>query len=369
MTDINNSIYKNSDYFAVIMAGGEGARFWPVSVSKFPKQYHDILGVGRTFIQQSYDRLAKVVPPENIYVITTKEYSALTVEQLPEMPKENIIAEPVGMNTAACNILTAYIIKQKNPNAKLIIAPSDHIVLNVEKFAEKLIIALEFADSKDALVTLGISPTRPDTGYGYIQFLENGNGPYIKKVKTFTEKPNKDLAESFLESGDFLWNAGIFIWSVENIIKAYESYLPEMFDTFEEIYEEQSPDIINQKIQQKYSTLQFISIDKGILEKADNVYVVPSSFGWSDLGTWNSVYEFSEKDENHNVIKGNHILTYDSTGNIIQSINNKAIIAVDLHDYIVINTEKALLICPLEKDQEVKKYISDLKFNKGEDFV
>ena len=350
------------------MAGGVGSRFWPLSTQKYPKQFQDILGTGRTMIQQTYDRIRKIVPAENIFVITNKEYISVTEEQLPEINQENIVGEPMMKNTAACNIYMAKKIAHKNADANIIVLPADHLILKENIFLKKAELAFNLAEKNDYLITLGIKPTRPDTGYGYIQFVEKDNSEYYK-VKTFTEKPDLEIAKTFLESGDFLWNAGIFVWNVKSILSAFDTYLPEMTQNFESCEynskdEERCIDLIYPKVNK-------ISIDNGILEKAKNVYVIPADLGWSDLGTWTSVYENAEKDENNNAVKSKHVLTYNSKGNIIRlRNNNKAAIIDGLENYIVVDTEKALLICPISNDQLIKDYVLDLKnFKKGEKFM
>lgn len=358
----------NKNHFGVIMAGGVGSRFWPLSTTKNPKQFHDILGTGRTFLQQTFDRLVKIIPTEQIYVVTLEEYADLTLKQLPELTAEQIISEPNGMNTAPSNLYASLLIHEKNPEANIVVAPSDHVILNETTFLDKLKYALDQSENNDILVTLGIKPTRPDTGYGYIQYLQE-KGKEIKKVKTFTEKPGVELAEVLYQSGDFLWNAGIFIWRSKTILKAFQQFLPEMFDTFQT--EESMADLRNnqEKIQQIYSMVQMISVDNGILEKADNVYVIPSSFGWSDLGTWKSMFEQSDKNDDNNVIKGKHILTYNTQNSLVYTTQKKAIIIDGLENYVVVDTKHALLICPMEKDQSLKTFVSDLKVNKGEAFT
>lgn len=344
------------------MAGGIGSRFWPLSTQDFPKQFQDILGVGRTMIQQTYDRMVQIVPVENIYVITNKEYVDVTTEQLSDLPASNIVGEPMMKNTAACNMFMVNIIKDINPEARIIVTPADHLILKESKFLEKVTQAFEVVSQQDYLMTLGITPTRPDTGYGYIQFEENiDSNTEVLKVKTFTEKPNLELAKTFIDSGDFLWNAGIFIWSAKSITKAFKKYLPEMHQLFEECdyhAENTEPNCI-EKI---YPKVEKISIDNGILEKADNVYVIPADLGWSDLGTWNSVYENAEHDSQSNVIKSKHILTYNTKGSIVRVQDRKKVAIIDgLEDYIVIDTNEALLICPRANDQNIKNYVLDIK--------
>ena len=350
------------------MAGGIGSRFWPMSTQKYPKQFQDILGTGRTMIQQTYDRIRKIVPVENIYVITNKEYLSLTAEQLPEIKVENIVGEPMMKNTAACNIYMAKKIAARNSDANIIVLPADHLILKENIFLKKTELAFNLAEKNDYLITLGIKPTRPDTGYGYIQFVEKKNSEYFK-VKTFTEKPDLEIAQTFLESGDFLWNAGIFIWSTKSILAAFESYLPEMAQNFESC--EYNSENEKNCIDQIYPKVNKISIDNGILEKAQNVHVIPADLGWSDLGTWNSIYENAEKDKDDNAAKSKYIVTYNSKGNLIKLKNqNKAVVIDGLENYIIVDTDKALLICPRENDQLLKEYVHDLKsLRKGDKFM
>lgn len=350
------------------MAGGVGSRFWPLSTQKYPKQFQDILGTGRTMIQQTYDRIRKIVPIENIFVITNKEYISLTEEQLPEIDAKNIVGEPMMKNTAACNIYMAKKIAAKNANANIIVLPADHLILKENIFLKKAELAFNLVEKNDYLITLGIKPTRPDTGYGYIQFVEEKNSQYYK-VKTFTEKPDLEIAKTFIESGDFLWNAGIFVWNVKSILSAFNNYLPEMSESFESCEynskeEESCIDIIYPKVNK-------ISIDNGILEKAENVYVIPSDLGWSDLGTWTSIYENADKGENGNAINTKHVVIYNAKGNLVKLQNeHKAVVIDGLENYIVVDTEKALLICPRDNDQLIKDYVQDLKnLKRGEKFL
>ena len=349
------------------MAGGIGSRFWPMSTQKFPKQFHDILGTGRTMIQQTFDRIKQAVPIENIFVITNTEYAELSHQQLPELPIENIVGEPMMKNTAACNIYMVNKIADLNPDANVIVLPADHLILKENAFLEKVNQAFDFASKNDVLITLGITPTRPDTGYGYIQFSEKQDSDFFK-VKTFTEKPNLEIAKSFIETGDFLWNAGIFIWNVKSIQKAFAEYLPEMTQEFVSCEYNSDREIVC--IETIYPKVEKISIDNGILEKAKNVYVIPADLGWSDLGTWTSVYENSEKNEDNNSIDSKTVLTYNSKNNVVRIKKGKAAIIDGLEDYIVVDTEKALLICHRDNDQLIKNYVLDLKnFKKGEKYM
>jgi mannose-1-phosphate guanylyltransferase len=341
------------------MAGGIGSRFWPMSTQKFPKQFHDILGIGRTMIQQTFDRISQMIPPDNIYVITNQEYTDLTHQQLPEIPTENIVGEPAMKNTSACNLYMANKIANKNPKANIIVMPADHLILKEKTFLEKVQLAFDLASEKDYLITLGITPTRPDTGYGYIQFIPKKEESF-SKVKTFTEKPSLEIAKSFIESGDFLWNAGIFIWSAKSILSAFKKYLPEMTNQFNSCDYNCSAE--KECINLIYPTVSKISIDNGILEKADNVYVIPANLGWSDLGTWTSVYTNAEKNDDNNALNSKNVLTYNSKGNVIRiKSQNKAAVIDGLKNYIVVDTEKALLICPRDNDQLIKDYVLDLK--------
>lgn len=350
---------ENQNYYAVIMAGGIGSRFWPLSTQEFPKQFQDILGIGRTMIQQTFDRIARIVPKDNIFVITNKEYTDITKEQLPEIPTQNVIGEPMMKNTAACNIYMAELIHSINPDAKLVVTPADHLILKEERFVEKINLAFNVVERANKLITLGIKPTRPDTGYGYIQFVEEPNAEVLK-VKTFTEKPNIELAKVFLETGDFLWNAGIFVWSTQSILEAFEKHLPEMKLLFDEC--QYQLDKTSACIEEIYPKAEKISIDNGILEKAQNVYVIPADLGWSDLGTWNSIYENAARDADQNTTKSKNILTYHTTGSIIRLKNPKKLAIIDgLEDYIVVDTDHALLICPRKNDQKIKNYLIDLK--------
>ncbi len=350
------------------MAGGIGSRFWPMSTQKFPKQFHDILGTGRTMIQQTFDRINQIIPNENIFVITNQEYIELTQQQLPDMPPANIVGEPAMKNTSACNLYMAKKIEAINPEANIIVMPADHLILKEKAFLEKVELGFKLTAENDYLITLGITPTRPDTGYGYIQFIQENNEQF-SKVKTFTEKPDLEIAKNFLESGDFLWNAGIFLWNVQSILKAFKKFLPEMTNQFNSC--EYNVDSENECISLIYPIVNKISIDNGILEKAKNVYVIPANLGWSDLGTWTSVYTNADKNDDNNAISSKNVLTYNSKGNVIRIKNqNKAAVIDGLKNYIIVDTEKALLICPRDNDQLIKDYVLDLKnLKKGERFM
>lgn len=358
----------NSNYFGIIMAGGVGSRFWPLSTSEYPKQFHDVLGTGRTLLQSTFDRLKKLIPENQIYIVTLTEYTNLTLKQLPEISRSQIVEEPIGKNTAPSNLFAAKMIHQINPNANLVVAPSDHIILDTAGFVKKVKLALKESESKDILITLGIKPTRPDTGYGYIQFLAEGRQA-LKKVKTFTEKPNLEIAEVLYQSGDFLWNAGIFVWRASVILNQFKKHLPEMFDSFQKVDNSTSPELLKKNVKKTYSILNMVSIDHGILENSKDVFVIPSSFGWTDLGTLKSLYELSEKNEDGNFLNGRHILAYNTKNSLIYTTQNKAVIVDGLEDYLVVDTQRALLICGIDKDQAIKTFVCDLKLNKGEEFT
>jgi mannose-1-phosphate guanylyltransferase len=359
---------KKNNYVA-IMAGGIGSRFWPMSRTGFPKQFLDILNQGRTLIQATYDRFARYIPPENIYVVTTKQYESIVAKQLPELEPGNILCEPSRKNTAPCVAYVSYKLQQLNPKSNLICAPADHLILDDIAFRKVSLEALDFTEKHNALLTLGVTPSYPNTGYGYIQYEGQSVTDNIYKVKTFTEKPDLELAKTFLASGDFLWNAGIFVWQTKNIITAFEKYLPEIHDVFEA--EKNAFNTAGEKdaIENIYPQCVNISIDYGIIEKADNVYVIPASFGWSDLGTWGSAYDNLDKDQLENAIAGNNVLVFDASRNVVHADNKKLVLLQGLDGYIVVDTKDVLLICQKEKEQEIKEYLVEVKRNKGEKYL
>lgn len=357
------------NHYAVIMAGGIGSRFWPISRTKYPKQFLDMLGTGKTLLQQTYERFSKIIPASNILIAIHESYKDLIREQLPQVSDSQLIVEPIMRNTAPCIAYASHKIYQMNPDACIVVAPADHLILDENKFGEEVTKALNCATQEDWLITLGIKPTRPDTGYGYIQYGTRTPMPGFKKVKTFTEKPSVDLAKTFLQSGDFLWNAGIFIWSARSIIQALSVHQTEMNDIFLE-----GTAAYNTAKEQKFIAGAFIrcigiSIDFAVMEKADNVYVLPVDFGWSDLGTWSSIYELSEKDYMGNVSQpADHVIAYDTTNSMIRTSENKLIILKGLHNFIVVDSEDALMICPRDEEQEVKKIVADIKEKFGDKF-
>lgn len=359
----------NKNHYAAIMAGGIGSRFWPVSRADYPKQFLDILNTGRTLIQATYDRFAKFLPTENIYVITFEQYKDIVAEQLPELAVENILCEPSRKNTAPCIAYISYKLRELNPNANLICAPADHLISDEEGFIAVCNNALDFTENIKALITLGIKPTYPNTGYGYIQYEQHSVSENVYKVKTFTEKPDLELAKTFITSGDFLWNAGIFVWKVNNIIKAFEQYLPEIAEVFEAEKLHFNSKEEEAAIDRIYPQCVNISIDYSIMEKADNVYIIPSSFGWSDLGSWSSIYENLEKDYLGNAAVGKHVMVIDATNNVIHTDNKKLVVLQGLDDFVIVDTEDVLLICKKDKEQDIKEYVAEIKRNKGENFL
>ena len=359
----------NRHHYVVIMAGGIGTRFWPMSRTNYPKQFLDILNTGKTLIQGTYDRFASFIPADNIYVVTSNEYVNIVKKQIPELPLQNILGEPSRKNTAPCIAYISFKLRKLDPQALLIVAPADHLIHDRIAFKKVCLEALAFTNKHNAFITLGITPSYPNTGYGYIQYEQPAVSDNVYKVKTFTEKPNIELAKTFMASGDFLWNAGIFIWQVKNIIPAFERFLPEIYDVFHA--EEENFNTPNEEpaLQRIYPLCTNISIDFGIMEKAANVYVIPSSFGWSDLGTWNSAYENLEKDKHSNAIAADNVMVIDAKHCIVHTPSDKLVVLQGLDDYIVVDTDDVLLICKKEKEQEIKEYVTEVKRNKGERFL
>lgn len=354
------------------MAGGVGERFWPVSRSNRPKQFIDILGVGETLIQRTFNRLRKICPIENILVVTSDKYKKLITDQLPEILPENILFEPARRNTAPCIAYACHKIAAKNPKATVLIAPSDHVILDEHTFIKVSKSALQAASHHPWLITLGITPSRPDTGYGYIKYLE-GN-PYSKdehihKVGNFTEKPNYEIAEEFLRSGDYLWNAGIFVWSIPTILDALNKYVPEIDELFKNGKDVYYTSKEKKYIDKIYSLCRSVSIDYGIMEKADNVYVLKSDFGWSDLGTWGALYAFREKNEQNNVIIRKNMMAYDTTNSIIDVPSCKMVAVQGLDGYIIVEREGVLLICKQKDENRIRDIVNDIRMKTGEEFV
>jgi mannose-1-phosphate guanylyltransferase len=359
----------NQHHYVAIMAGGIGSRFWPKSRTSFPKQFIDILGTGKTLIQSTYDRYAKFIPKENIFIVTAGEYADIVKQQLPDVDAANILSEPSRKNTAPCVAYISFKLSKSDPEAALIVAPSDHLILDEKEFEKVAVKALDFADHMKAFVTLGIKPTYPNTGYGYIQHEPMSVADNVYKVKTFTEKPNTELAKTFLESGDFLWNAGIFTWKVKSVLDALEKFQPEMFEAFSTELQHFNTKEEKAAIERIYPLCTNISIDYAIMEKAHNVYVIPSSFGWSDLGTWNSAYDNLDKDYLGNAVAGKNIMVIDATKCMISETGNKLMVLQGLDDFIVVDTDDVLLICKKEKEQEIKEYVAEVRRNIGDEYL
>lgn len=356
--------------YAVIMAGGIGSRFWPVSRTAHPKQFIDILGTGKTLIRHTYERFLKICPPENIFIVTNESYRKLVNQQIPEMDNSQILGEPVAKNTAPCVAYACAKIGRLNPKACIVIAPSDHLILNEQAFEQAIKISIKKASQENILITLGIRPSRPDTGYGYIQYVDTKDKSDFFNVKTFTEKPDLELAKTFVKSGDFLWNAGIFVWSAEAILESFDEHLPEMAEIFSSGKLFYGTPEEKEFIATAYTQCPNISIDYGILEKAKNVMVLPSNFGWSDLGTWGSLYNILEHDYVGNaVVHSENIMMYDSSNCMVNLPSKKLVILQGLHDYIVVESDNILLVCEKSQEQQIKQFVADVKQKKGEKFL
>jgi len=352
---------KNDNNFAIIMAGGIGSRFWPLSNETKPKQFIDILGTGKTLIQQTFNRLKQVCPEKNILVVTSNNYVTLVKEQLKGISENNILAEPYRRNTAPCIAYATYKIFLKSKTANIIVAPSDHIIMENDSFKNTLLEGIDFVSNNNMILTLGIIPNRPETGYGYIQMNNNIKGyNNIKNVKTFTEKPNLELAEAFIKSGDFLWNSGIFLWNVNTIIKAFKDHLPNLVSLFENGLGYLNTNKESEFISNIYAETHAISIDYGVLEKANNVCVLSSDFGWSDLGTWKSFHELNNKDDNNNVINSDEYKLIDTSNCIINTPKDKKIIVQGLDNYIIAEHNNTILICSRDKEDSIKQYAESL---------
>lgn len=355
----------SQEKYIIIMAGGIGSRFWPYSRNSRPKQFLDVLGTGRSLLQMTYDRFMSVTSPDKVFVVTNTQYGEMVAEQLPALSADQILLEPERRNTAPCIAYAAYKIREKDPNAIMVVTPADHTIFKEDLFLESINTAAEGAKD-DKLITIGIRPNRPETGYGYIQYIDDDSP--VKKVKTFTEKPQLDLARKFIESGDFVWNAGIFVWSVGSIIKAFEENLPEIAELFEEgknLYYTSSEQAF---INKTYSHSKSISVDFGIMESAGNVYVVLGEFVWSDLGSWASLHEVRDKTEHGNVVEANALL-YDCKDSFIKGSKDKVMVLQDLEGYLVADFDDVLIVCKKDQDAKFREFFADVKSKKGEKFM
>lgn len=344
-----------SNNYCVIMAGGIGSRFWPYSRKSKPKQFLDFFGMGRTLLQQTFDRYSKIVPEENIFVATNSQYKDLVKEQLPQLNQEQILLEPTRRNTAPCVAWASAHISKMEPDANIIVAPADHLILKEGEFIEAIMKGLDFVAQSPQLLTLGIKPNRPETGYGYIQVADKKQGDFYK-VKTFIEKPQLEFAQVFIESDEFFWNSGIFLWKASTILEAFHAHMPDMYEK-----------IMNDD--KDFESWPNISIDYGIMEKADNVYVQLCDFGWADLGTWGSLHEASPKDLHKNVIINGNTLLYDCNNNIIAMPKGKLVVLQGLEDYLVADTDNVLLICRKGDENTIRRYVNDVQIKLGDEFV
>ena len=350
------------------MSGGIGSRFWPASRTTYPKQFLDFFGTGRSLLQQTFDRFRQIIPVENIFIVTNKIYKELTMEQLPELKENQILLEPQRRNTAPCIAFAANRIRAINPNANMVVAPSDHLILREQDFLFRINEGLTFVSNHKTLLTLGMKPNRPETGYGYIQ-IDAEQIDNINKVKTFTEKPDSELAKVFVESGEFMWNSGIFLWNVQTILSAFDELLPDIasrFNTGQEYFNTLGE---TKFIDSIFPACPNISIDYGILEKASNVYVISADFGWSDLGTWGSLHDLSEKDADNNAVLKCKAMFYNSHDNLISLASGKLAVISDLDGYIVTESENVLLICKKEKEQEIRQFVIDTQMKVGDAYI
>ena len=356
---------KNKNYYAILMAGGVGSRFWPVSTRDFPKQFHDMLGTGHTLIQKTFHRLEQLIPKENIFILTNALYEDLVFQQLPEVTKRQVLLEPAMRNTAPCILYASLKIQKENPDAVMIVAPSDHWIENEAKFSQNVQQAFNFCETNDALMTLGIQPTFPNTGFGYIEY-DTASENAVKSVKQFREKPDYKTAKSFIDQGNFLWNAGIFMWSAKSVIKAFQFHQPKLFELFEKginIYNTDDEDLF---IAEHYGKSENISVDYAIMESSDNVYVLPAEFDWNDLGTWGSLYDKLEKDDQQNAVVNARTLVENASGNMIRTKTDKIVVVDGLKDYIIVDKDEVLLIFPKSKEQDIKKVLQEVKAKFGD---
>lgn len=357
----------NNNHYALLMAGGVGSRFWPVSTSNYPKQFHDMLGTGETLLQKTFSRLASIIPEENIFILTNERYNDLVLEQLPQITQRQVVLEPAMRNTAPCILYAALKIEKENPNAVMLVAPSDHWIEDEAAFAKNIQQGFNTCEHQDAVMTLGIQPSFPNTGYGYIEFDKNSDGA-VKQVLQFKEKPTYEVAKEYIAQGNFLWNAGIFMWSTSTIINAFKEHQSTMYNLFQNGVEVFNTPDEAQFILENYTKAENISIDYAILEKHKSIYVLPATFDWNDLGTWGSLYDKLAKDTQENVIVNAQVLANNATGNMIRTANNKVVVVEDLKDYIVVDKDNVLLIYPKNKEQDIKKVLQQVKDTFGEQY-
>ena len=344
----------NNNTFCVIMAGGIGTRFWPMSRKHTPKQFLDILGTGKSFIRATFERFLPLVPIENFMVVTNSAYKNLVLEHIPELDESQVLCEPIRRNTAPCIAYAAYTLQKSNPNAKMIVTPSDHLILNEVDFHTIINECLEYAESNDALMTVGIRPSRAETGYGYIQ---KSNNDLISRVKCFTEKPHLELAQTFVECGEFFWNSGIFIWNVSTIVESIRSYVPDLAQKMDRMAESFGTPAETDKVAEIFPTCEKISIDYAVMEKADYIYTIPGDFGWSDVGTWGSLWTLLPHDEDGNAVVGENVHLYGCKGCIVHAPGASSVVLEGLEDSIVVERDGRLLVCRLSEEQRIKDFV------------
>lgn len=357
----------NKNYYAILMAGGVGSRFWPVSTQEFPKQFHDMLGTGDTLIQKTFQRLSHLIPKENIFILTNERYNDLVLEQLPEVTQRQVVLEPAMRNTAPCILYASLKIQKENPNAVMIVAPSDHWIEDEETFSKNVKQAFGFCSKHNALMTLGIQPTFPNTGFGYIEF-DKSSKETIKPVRQFREKPDYETAKAFIRQGNFLWNAGIFMWSVQSVVAAFKKNQPDLYALFESGIEIYNTDFEDDFIKDNYAKAENISVDYAIMEKSENVYVIAAEFDWNDLGTWGSLYDKLEKDDNNNAVINARTLSDGATGNLIRTKQDKIVVVDGIKNYIIVDKDEVLLIFPKSKEQDIKQTLQKVKDTFGEQY-
>jgi len=358
---------KNKNYYAILMAGGVGSRFWPVSTQDFPKQFHDMLGTGDTLIQKTFHRLANLIPEENIFILTNERYNDLVFKQLPMVTKRQVVLEPAMRNTAPCILYASLKIQKENEDALMIVAPSDHWIEDEQAFSDNVQTAFNYCESNEALMTLGITPTFPNTGFGYIEFDKERSlsEAHVKPVNQFREKPDYETAKTFISQGNFLWNAGIFMWSVKSVIAAFKNNQPELFQLFESGYSTYNTEFEDDFIRDNYKKAENISVDYALMEKSENVYVIPATFDWNDLGTWGSLYDKLDKDSHNNAILNARSLAENAEGNIVRASKDKLVVIDGLNDYIIVDHENTLLIYPKDKEQNIKQIQHRIKAKYG----
>lgn len=358
---------QNKNYYAILMAGGVGSRFWPVSTESFPKQFHDMLGTGDTLLQKTFQRLNKLIPTENILILTNEKYNDLVLQQLQQVKQRQVVLEPAMRNTAPCILYASLKIQKENPDAVMIVAPSDHWIEDEDAFSQNVQQAFQFCEQNDALMTLGIKPTFPNTGYGYIE-CGNASAENISEVIQFREKPDYETAKQFLSQGNFLWNAGIFMWSATSVINAFKNNQPELFEHFNKGIETYNTATEAEFIEENYAKAENISVDYAIMESSKNVYVIPATFDWNDLGTWGSLYDKLDKDNANNAVVNAKTLVEDASGNMIRTAKEKVVVVDGLNDYIIVDKDEVLLIFPKTKEQDIKNVLQKVKDQFGEHY-